>query len=107
MSGKTPIPLMLPVSWLLFKSSWVNFTRLRSSGERLPESWLKSRSRKIKFVSLAIEVGIVDVNPPRSIPQMARSLKCPISSGMVPMRLFSSVANVLVRSRVHEGNGQE
>jgi len=51
-SGKTPMPLMLPVNWLLFRSSCVNELRLRSSEDRLPVNELKSRSMKMRLVNI-------------------------------------------------------
>ena len=89
-SGKTPMPLTLPESWLLFKSNTVSMDKLRSSLERVPVNSLKSRSMKTRSVNFPISVGMVDESPPCSIPQTANFDKRPISVATVPtMLLFS------------------
>ena len=91
MLGNTPIPLILPVNKLSFKSNCVNDDRLSNSLVIVPVNSLKSKSKKIKFVNRPISVGMVEDNLPRSIPQMVNMDSNPISVGMVPTRLFCSV----------------
>lgn len=89
-SGKTPMPLILPVNWLLFRSNCANDVKLKSWLVSEPVNWLKSKSIKMRLVKPPISVGMVDRSPPCSMPQTARFVKSPISVATVPTRLFSS-----------------
>jgi hypothetical protein len=91
MSGKFPMPLILPLRKLLLTSNCVKELRLSNSVERVPVRTLKSRSKTLRFVKRPISVGIVDVRPPRCIPKNVKSVKRPISRGIVPTRLLDSV----------------
>jgi hypothetical protein len=90
MLGNTPIPLILPVNKLSLISNWVNDERLNNSVVNVPVSSLKSKSMNVKAVNLPISVGMVDVNPPRSMPQICNMDNNPISVGIVPTKLFCS-----------------
>ena len=89
--GNTPIPLILPVIILSFKSSCSRRERDKSSVERLPVNELKSKSKKNRLRSKPISVGIVPDNPPRSMPKSSKSVSRPISVGIKPTKLFNSV----------------
>ena len=64
---------MLPLSWLLYRSSHSKLVRLPNSGGMQPLSWLLSRLRDSKLARLPNSVGML---PIRWLPHRWRPVTC-------------------------------